>query len=824
MGDNGKNAIKIEVTVDENGRASAALKSLEADVNKFTGSVDKSGQSGLRLRDVFAGNLLADFFQRGTSAAVAFSAQAIQAAAVASDANRTLEASATQAGMTYAEAARKAEEFGRRVGLSNTEAARTYADLIRLAQQAGRPQDSGLIAKKFSDLAAARGVSAKELSTISQQIITGQDEGLNKLGLPDPSKLYAEYADKLSAVSGAAKRTADSLSQVEKANAAVSAVMEKSLLFDGAAETRMNSTAGRLDDLSAKYDNLTTALGSAITANGIYNDLLTGTLALVGQFTTAGQTQIQDAAKVADEAVESTAGKLTTRVRQTANLLYGAGAFLLKTIETGVSFASDLGKIDPVFGAQGLFGSEKFFQGTREGLRDLERISIEGKEAIYNAENRLREETIKEVEANNARLLQQELRAAEQKVNLTTEAAKRTAAQQIAAAESAAKGVARVEAEAAKSAADARKKVAADTLRDYEDLFRFVSQHAGKDNPFVAVFREAQAATDAFNQTAARLRETFGATADGLIDKFDALTKAKRAALAEDGVAQRFEDQLDALGYRQEAEALRHTPPTVTAKEVAETAKAEAVRAATPPASRPAAPTAPPTPSLAYFGAASPFAPKPELTDGQRAALAAYGDLTERQRRGVFVGNPAAALAGEFKVTDAQEQAEFLRSLQSGRYVGDFAAAYRLDTAASGESPAAQNAREAVELIRQLESEAVRGGLDATAAHRLANEQIIKRLRGAGGLESDPALREVLAGALDDKAGRVSSREQEAKQLMEEETKARREFMGALKSFTEQMKGFGINIKLDEGLTVNKAFLGEAPGAELNDGWGGWQP
>jgi hypothetical protein len=261
------NRLIIEVEVDPDGKASVSLKSLEGDVSRFAKSTDNAGQSGLRLRDVFAGNLLSDFFQRGVSAAVQFGAASVQASAAASDANRQLEFSATQAGLSYTRAAAAAEDFGKRVGASNTEAARTFSDLVRLADRAGRPQDIELIGQRFADLAAARGLKGGELSDLIGTILSGQDEGLNRLGLPDPSKLYAQYAASIG-------KTAESLSEMEKAQAALNGVMAKGAEAEGEAEKRLRSTAGQLDTASAAYENLKAQVGDAITNSVEFRDVL----------------------------------------------------------------------------------------------------------------------------------------------------------------------------------------------------------------------------------------------------------------------------------------------------------------------------------------------------------------------------------------------------------------------------------------------------------------------------------------------------------------------------------------------------------------------
>jgi hypothetical protein len=99
------NKIIVEIDVDPGGKGQAAIKGIKTSVDQFEGGVNKAAKGGTDLLAVFKGNLLADYFQRGTSAAAGFAAQAVRAAAEAEDANSVLTFSATQAGIAYDTAA-----------------------------------------------------------------------------------------------------------------------------------------------------------------------------------------------------------------------------------------------------------------------------------------------------------------------------------------------------------------------------------------------------------------------------------------------------------------------------------------------------------------------------------------------------------------------------------------------------------------------------------------------------------------------------------------------------------------------------------------------
>ena len=336
-----ENRLIVEVEVDPDGKASVSLKNLEGDINRFAKSTDNAGQSGLRLRDVFAGNLLSDFFQRGVAAAVQFGAASVQASAAASDSNRQLEFSATQAGLSYTRAAAAAEDFGKRVGASNTEAARTFSDLIRLADRAGRPQDIELIGRRFADLAAARGLKGAELSNLIGTILSGQDEGLNRLGLPDPSKLYAQYAASIG-------KTAESLTEMEKAQAALNGVMAKGAEAEGEAEKRLRSTAGQLDTTAAAYENLKTQVGDAITTSVEFRNLLDTISAALGSVVTSHAEARRELAKglktpeqIAQEERDSFGRKSFDSIKGGASALFGIPTLIAKSFGAGSKGGAD---------------------------------------------------------------------------------------------------------------------------------------------------------------------------------------------------------------------------------------------------------------------------------------------------------------------------------------------------------------------------------------------------------------------------------------------------------------------------------------------------
>gem|GEM_PF-6478712 len=516
------NRLIVEIQVDGEGRATAALKGVGDEADRFTAKTNEAGKAGLSLKDVFAGNILADFFKRGVDAAINFGAEAVRASAAASDANRTLEFTATQAGLAYTRAAELAEDFGKRVGASNTEAARTFADLLRLADRAGRVGDIDLIQRRFADLAAARGLKGAELSTLVGTILSGQDEGLNRLGLPDPSKLYAQYAAQIG-------KTADALTEMEKAQAALSGVMAKGAEAEGQAEARLRSTAGQLDSASASYENLKTQVGEAITTSIEFRDVLDTISDALGSLVTSH----------AEARRELALGlKTPEQIAQEEREGYGRQAFnAFKGVASAV-FSIPFTIKDDFQLAAGQISDEEYntnLQGTGE--------------AILNPGQRQYEARVAQLKE-----LQEEIKRQEQEAQNKASAAAASAAakEQARLQAEAAKEQARLQAEAAKAAAEAEKKTL-EALRQTRDEARsFLTDSLIKsdpDNPLLALFVRAQVEIE---ETRKKF-QIFGSSGSSFANE---MARIREEELKTEIAVARFQAGLTALKQLQEANRL----------------------------------------------------------------------------------------------------------------------------------------------------------------------------------------------------------------------------------------------------------------------------
>lgn len=190
---------------------------------------------------------------------------AIDIAVEASRANRILASSATEAGLAFADAAEKNKRFAEQVGLSEKQAAQTTGAILRLAGRSGRPEEADRLLTGFADLGAAFGIDSRDLQTLIGTILSGQDEGLNRLGIADPGALQREYAKEIG-------KSVDQLTQMEKIQAAVNAVMAKSAIFTGAAADRMNSLEGSAAKTAAAWDKFTTSLATTAVSSPILTE------------------------------------------------------------------------------------------------------------------------------------------------------------------------------------------------------------------------------------------------------------------------------------------------------------------------------------------------------------------------------------------------------------------------------------------------------------------------------------------------------------------------------------------------------------------------
>lgn len=258
---------QIERNAEARARAEIrSLQSVQREIQRIRREEDRAAQQRSQTiagyRQTAAGIIVG-----GAVGAGYLATQAIEKAVEQARANRLLASAATEAGLAQGKLADANKRFAESVGLSNVAAASTTSYIARLATYAGRPQDLDKLLRSFADLGAARGIGGRDLETLIGTILSGQDEGLNRLGISDPGQLQKAYAASLG-------KTTEELTQQEKVQAAVNAVMEKAAVFTGAAEARMNSLEGTVARTTAQWENFTNALSQTAVTSGPTLDFL----------------------------------------------------------------------------------------------------------------------------------------------------------------------------------------------------------------------------------------------------------------------------------------------------------------------------------------------------------------------------------------------------------------------------------------------------------------------------------------------------------------------------------------------------------------------
>lgn len=251
--------IEILVEVDPTGRGTAKIKQVGKDVADLERTSIEAGAKGGRAISGILGGLGVPL----TVGAAVFGIKSlIKDAGEADSSQRKLAASSKEAGLSLSFAKGEAKALAEELALNDVQAEASQAKLIQLARVAGRLVDLPDIRRKFSDLAAAYGLTSTEVETLTNQLLSGQDEALNRLGIADPSKLYKEYAKEIG-------KTVEQLSQQEQTQARLNAVLEKGALHIGAANERLTSQAGKWAELSAKIDNAKRSLGEYFGERGL---------------------------------------------------------------------------------------------------------------------------------------------------------------------------------------------------------------------------------------------------------------------------------------------------------------------------------------------------------------------------------------------------------------------------------------------------------------------------------------------------------------------------------------------------------------------------
>lgn len=130
-------------------------------------------------------------------------------------------------------------------------------ELTKLGQKAGDVSKVEQSINALMDLGAGQGLNAEQTLLAIKQAILGIDEGTDKLFQKNPSVLYAEFAAKIGT-------TAGKLTDQQKAQALLNAVLDSGGKLTGSYSDYLNSAAGKQQILNTKILDAKIKLGEQL--------------------------------------------------------------------------------------------------------------------------------------------------------------------------------------------------------------------------------------------------------------------------------------------------------------------------------------------------------------------------------------------------------------------------------------------------------------------------------------------------------------------------------------------------------------------------------
>lgn len=300
---------------------------------------------------------------------------------------RVLASAAIEAGISIDKLAEVNKNFANLVGLSDVRAASTVEKLAQLTTRSQHPENIEKLSKGLANIAAARGLDPTQLEALVQQIITGQDEGYKKLGLPNPSELQRRYAERNN-------RSVESLTTIEKAQIFQDEFLKKAELFNGSAEAKINSLDGAVAKLYANLDNLANSVSKFFAGSPdaavLIDDITAAVKRLSGSLDELSAKQLAGTLTEADIKDAAKPGVIS-EVRKILGLGGLLGGGLLKLLTLGGSF--DLGSGAGEVGESLLdYGAGELEQNTQELNEDVIRRRLNAQRKLIVDQDRIASE------------------------------------------------------------------------------------------------------------------------------------------------------------------------------------------------------------------------------------------------------------------------------------------------------------------------------------------------------------------------------------------------------------------------------------------------
>lgn len=193
-------------------------------------------------------------------------------------ATRKLAASSKLTGAALSDVQRIAKEGQAAFQLTASASAELTARVVRLTTRAGDLNKSGEFMARWLDLAAANGYGAAEAMQALETTLAGQDEGLNRLGLMNPSQIWAKMAAEVG-------KSVGKLTEAEKWQSIVNEVISQGARVQGEYAKRLDTTAGKAELLRQRTEALKIELGRLFL--GVREGVTGGGTSLIGWLTSA---------------------------------------------------------------------------------------------------------------------------------------------------------------------------------------------------------------------------------------------------------------------------------------------------------------------------------------------------------------------------------------------------------------------------------------------------------------------------------------------------------------------------------------------------------
>ena len=194
---------------------------------------------------------------------------------------RRLSATARLTGESFDTIAGFARTAQDELQVTDRVAAELVAQLGKLTSRAQQTATTGQVIIRWMDLAAANGLTLDETLQTIQSTVIGQDEGLKRLGLSNPQQIYERWAK-------AAGTSASRMSQAQKAQALLNAVVESGARVQGEYNKQLNTALGRQQTLNVEWEKTKAAIGAALASERQF--ITEGTTGLLRMIRIVGET------------------------------------------------------------------------------------------------------------------------------------------------------------------------------------------------------------------------------------------------------------------------------------------------------------------------------------------------------------------------------------------------------------------------------------------------------------------------------------------------------------------------------------------------------